>query len=154
MAGDCLIGVAFEKIRIEVMTQSRDLQSLKLAVMDMRTKMRAAQHLSASEFDIKHSVGGIIDVEFLVQYLVLAHAQKHPQLTENIGNIALLRMLAKLNIIESDLAEQNVVAYREFRHIQHKLKLQGASHLRVALSEVSNYAVSVSALWQHVFCTP
>ena len=154
VAGDCLIGVAFEKIRIEVMTQSRDLQSLKLAVMDMRTKMRAAQHLSASEFDIKHSVGGIIDVEFLVQYLVLAHAQKHPQLTENIGNIALLRMLAKLNIIESDLAEQNVVAYREFRHIQHKLKLQGASHLRVALSEVSNYAVSVSALWQHVFCMP
>ena len=154
VAGDCHIGVAFERIRIEVMTQSRDMDSLRLEVMGMRAKMRAAQHLSATEFDIKHSVGGIIDVEFLVQFLVLAHAQQYPQLTDNIGNIALLRMLATLNVIDPDLAEKNVVAYREFRHIQHRLKLQGASHLRVALSEVSNYATSVSALWQQVFGMP
>ena len=86
-----------------------------------------------------------------MQYLVLSHSKKYPQLAENIGNIALLRMLAKLKIIETDLAEKNVVAYREFRHIQHRLKLQGASHLRVALSEVSNYAASVIALWEQVF---
>lgn len=151
VAGDCHIGIAFEKMRIEVMTQSRDMELLRLEVMSMRAKMLAAQHLSATEFDIKHSVGGIIDVEFLVQFLVLAHAQQYPQLTDNIGNIALLRMLATLNVIDPDLAEKNVVAYREFRHIQHGLKLQGASHLRVGLSEVSNYAKSVSALWQQVF---
>jgi glutamate-ammonia-ligase adenylyltransferase len=154
VAGDLNIGLAFEKIRTEVMTQSRDIPSLKAEVMGMRAKMRATHHLSATEFDIKHSLGGIIDVEFLVQFLVLAHAQKYPQLTENIGNIALLRMLATLNIIDSDLAEQNVVAYREYRHIQHMLKLQGASHLRVELSVVASYAVSVRALWHQVFLMP
>ena len=154
VAGDINIGLAFEKIRIEVMTQSRDIQSLKFEVMSMRSKMRAAQHLSDSEFDIKHSLGGIIDVEFLVQFLVLAHAQQYPQLTQNIGNIALLKMMATLNIIDSDLAEQNVVAYREYRHIQHMLKLQGASHLRVNLSVVASYAPSVNALWQQVFLMP
>jgi len=44
--------------------------------------MRGAQHLKGDVFDLKHSVGGIIDVEFLVQYLVLLHAPKYPQLTE------------------------------------------------------------------------
>ena len=87
VAGDSNIGKAFDTIRNEVMTQARDMQKLKVEVIAMREKMRAAQVLSEDMFDIKHSVGGIIDVEFIVQYLVLAYAKKYPQLTENIGNI-------------------------------------------------------------------
>ena len=151
VAGDKQIGEAFEKIRIEVMTQQRDLNQLKTEVQSMREKMRSAQHIEATMFDIKHSVGGIIDVEFLVQYLVLAHAKQYPQLTGNIGNIGLLRLLASLNIIGQELADKVVLAYRDYRHTQHMLKLQGAAHLRVELSKVSEHATAVKALWQKVF---
>jgi glutamate-ammonia-ligase adenylyltransferase len=151
LAGDKHIGEAFEAIRIEVMTQQRDLNQLKAEVQTMREKMRSAQHIEADMFDIKHSIGGIIDVEFLVQYLVLAHAKQYPQLTANIGNIGLLRLLASLNIIDQDLADKVVLAYRDYRHTQHMLKLQGAAHLRVELSKVSEHAAAVKALWQKVF---
>jgi glutamate-ammonia-ligase adenylyltransferase len=151
VAGGKEIGDAFEKIRIEVITQQRDSEVLKLEVQSMREKMRSAQHIEANMFDIKHSIGGIIDVEFLVQYLVLAHAKQYLQLTGNIGNIGLLRLLASLNIIDQDLAEKVVLAYRDYRHTQHMLKLQGAAHLRVEMSTVSEHAAAVKALWNNVF---
>lgn len=133
------------------MTQQRDNGVLKLDVQSMREKMRSAQHIEANMFDIKHSIGGIIDVEFLVQYLVLVHAKQYPELTSNIGNIGLLRLLASLNIIAQDLADKVVLAYRDYRHSQHMLKLQGAAHLRVEVSAVSEHATAVKALWQKVF---
>lgn len=151
VAGDSSIGAAFEKIRIEVITQPREIEKLKLEVKAMREKMRASLHIANTIFDIKHSVGGIIDVEFLVQYLVLAHAQQYPQLTANIGNIGLLKLLASLNIIDHDLAENVVLAYRDYRHTQHVLKLQGAAHLRVDVATVKSHMSAVKALWEQVF---
>ncbi|OIQ97532.1 glutamate-ammonia-ligase adenylyltransferase [mine drainage metagenome] len=151
VAGDKAIGEAFEAIRVEVLVQERDVDALKSDVLNMREKMRAAQHIAAEMFDIKHSAGGIIDVEFLVQYLVLAHAKQYPQLTKNIGNIALLKLLASLNIIDSGLAEHVVLAYREFRHTQHMLKLQGATNLSVAISSITVHADVVKTLWAQVF---
>lgn len=151
VAGDPQIGAAFENIRIEVLVQERDSKSLMLEVRNMREKMRAAQHVPVDMFDIKHSVGGIIDVEFLVQYFVLEYAKQYPQLTGNIGNIGLLRLLASLNIIERDLAEKVVLAYREFRHTQHMLKLQGAVNLRVEISSVAAHVEAATALYRHVF---
>jgi [glutamine synthetase] adenylyltransferase / [glutamine synthetase]-adenylyl-L-tyrosine phosphorylase len=150
VAGDASIGEAFEAIRFEVLTQSRDAQKLKAEVVAMREKMRAAQTFIAGMFDIKHSVGGIIDVEFLVQYLVLTHAKQYPQLTGNIGNIGLLKLLSKLKIIDHDLAEKVVLAYRDYRRLQHALKLQGAPHMRVEFSLVSSHASAVGALWHQV----
>ena len=151
VAGDVSIGKAFEQIRIEVLTQTRDTQKLKTEVINMREKMRAAQTFVAGMFDIKHSVGGIIDVEFLVQYLVLAYAKKYAQITDNIGNIGLLKLLASLNIIEQNLAEKVLLAYRDYRRMQHALKLQGAPHMRVELALVSEHANAVKALWGKVF---
>jgi len=150
-AGDASIGEAFEKIRIEVITQARDTEKLKTEVVAMREKMRAAQTFITGMFDIKHSVGGIIDVEFLVQYLVLAHARQYPQLTGNIGNIGLLKLLAVFNIIQHDLAEKVVLAYRDYRRMQHVLKLQGAPHMRVEAALASAHMAAVKALWQQVF---
>ena len=153
VAGDASIGEAFEAIRIEVLTQTRDAQKLKTEVINMREKMRAAQVFIAGMFDIKHSTGGIIDVEFLVQYLVLAHANAHPQLTENKGNIALLKRLGALQIIDNYLAEKVVIAYRDYRRLQHSLKLQGAPHMRVEISLVTEHAGAVCTLWKKVFLT-
>lgn len=151
VAGDNNIGKAFDEVRIEVLTQQRDEATLKKEVLSMREKMRNAQHFRAEVFDLKHSVGGIIDVEFLVQYLVLLHASRHPQLTANIGNIGLLRLMASLNIIDADLAESVAVAYREYRHTQHMLKLQGASHLGVEPQGIAHHVEKVTALWSQVF---
>lgn len=156
VAGDGGIGAAFDAIRTEVLMQARDVQNLKAEVMQMREKMHHSQKTGtqafvANRFDIKHSAGGIIDVEFLVQYCVLAHAKQHPQLTENIGNIALLRLLASLNIIEHDLADKVVLAYRDYRRLQHALKLQGALDMRVDPSLVNEHVNAVKVLWSQVF---
>ena len=151
IAGDAAIGKAFEQIRVEVIAQQRDAQTLKAEVLNMREKMRAAQPVVVDMFDLKHSVGGIIDVEFLVQYLVLAWARTQPQLTANIGNIALLKLLATLKIIDQDLANKTISAYREYRHMQHMLKLQGVTNNRVDAVLVAKYIEPVKTLWQRLF---
>lgn len=151
IAGDANIGKAFEQVRIEVLRQQRNIETLKKSVLEMREKMRAIHKPHASQFDIKHDAGGIIDVEFLVQFLVLGHANKHHQLTENIGNIGLLRLLASINIIDAQAAENVVIAYREYRKIQHALKLQGLTHSKIELSLVIPHFNAVVSLWNYVF---
>lgn len=86
-----------------------------------------------------------------MQFLVLSHAKKHPQLTGNIGNIALLKLLAELSIIETEAAEKVAIAYREYRKMQHALKLQGVTHSRVETALIKDYSVAVIALWKQVF---
>lgn len=151
IAGDVEVGAAFEKIRAEVLSQKRDIGKLKKEVIDMREKMRMAQHLTANAFDIKHSAGGIIDVEFIVQYLVLIHANKFPKLRENIGNIALLKLLATLNIIQPQLSESVITAYREYRNLQHEFKLQEIKQMRVEALLMAKQIQTVCGLWQSVF---
>jgi len=151
VAGDTDIGKQFDTIRHEVMTQQRDKEKLKQEVLSMREKMRQAQHLKEGVFELKQSVGGIIDVEFLVQYLVLLHAPDYPELTANIGNIGLLRLMGKLGLIDAVLAERVAAAYREYRHTQHMLKLQGATQLTVDLPVISHHVENVTALWNQVF---
>jgi glutamate-ammonia-ligase adenylyltransferase len=68
----------------------------------MRQKMADA-HATRGDlrelFDLKHDPGGLVDVEFIVQYLVLGHSHAHPELTGNKGNIALLKMAADAGLI-------------------------------------------------------
>jgi glutamate-ammonia-ligase adenylyltransferase len=129
------------------MTQKRDMATLKKEVVEMRQKMRAGNVIPADVFDLKQSLGGIIDVEFMVQYLVLAHAHQHPELTENIGNIALLARLASLGVIEKAQAEAVANAYRELRMKQHALRLQGHTKAQVSVHEVAHLVASVKSLW-------
>jgi glutamate-ammonia-ligase adenylyltransferase len=155
VAGDSDIGKAFEQIRNEVLTQARDVEKLKSEVLSMREKMRAAQSTASKNdtemFELKNGIGGIIDVEFLVQFLVLAHAKQYPQLTENIGNIALLKLLATLDIIKVDAAEKVALAYREYRKMQHALKLQGVMQTKVEVILIKEQVVAVTALWRQIF---
>lgn len=147
IAGDVSIGDAFEKIRYDVMTQKRDQAALKLSVVDMRHKMRASHIHPPGVFDLKESEGGIIDVEFMVQYLVLAYAHQHPELTKNIGNIGLLGLMAELGIIEKSQADDVSSAYLELRKLQHSSRLQGHTKAEVAMHLVEKSAHDVRALW-------
>lgn len=153
VAGDSSVGKTFESIRIDVMQQQRDLNKLRDDVIKMREKMRHAKKFSVDLFDLKQSKGGIIDVEFIVQYLVLAYAAKHDVLTGNIGNIALLAKLGDLGIIDADLAQQSADAYREYRRLQHAARLQGEMEAKVECALVEQHAKAVSSLWDTVFLT-
>ena len=151
VAGDSEIGAAFERIRHDMMCQPRAIEALKQDIVQMREKMREAHKPKVGVFDVKQGLGGIIDVEFIVQYLVLAHAVRHPQLTDNIGNIGLLRRCVQLGLIESSaLAEQVVSAYREYRILIHHVKLQGGEAV-VPNEQLKVEREAVSHLWQALF---
>jgi glutamate-ammonia-ligase adenylyltransferase len=73
----------------------------------------------------------MVDIEFMVQYLVLAHAQTHPGLTRNAGNIALLRLAGELGLIGETAAQQVAALYRELRRMQHQMRLNNQSPCRL-----------------------
>jgi glutamate-ammonia-ligase adenylyltransferase len=150
-AGDAEIGRKFEAIRIEVLRKPRDLAALKREVLAMREKMAAAHANKSDLFDIKHDRGGLIDVEFIVQTLVLGHAQAHAELTGNLGNLALLKIAAGLGLIPADLAEQVREAYRSYRRLQHSLRLNDAQYARVERGTLAREIGSVQELWRMVF---
>ena len=117
----------------------------------MRGRLHKAHPNRSGEFDLKHDAGGMIDIEFCVQFLVLAHAHRHPELTQNLGNIALLKMASDVNLIDRELAEQCRNAYRNFRRLQHALRLNGAPYARVPAAQVAAQAQAVRDLWRTVF---
>jgi glutamate-ammonia-ligase adenylyltransferase len=152
-AGERKVGDAFEAIRERILRKRRDPAQLAASIVDMRKKLHAAHPNKSGLFDVKHDAGGMIDIEFAVQFLVLAHAHRFPDLTKNLGNIALLKMAADHGLIAAELAERCRNAYREFRRIQHSLRLNGAAYARVPREKVLREIESVKELWQAVLAT-
>jgi glutamate-ammonia-ligase adenylyltransferase len=152
-AGDAAIGARFEAIREEVLRQDRSQREAELReeVAKMRKRMHDAHPSLGDRFDLKHDDGGMIDIEFIVQYLVLRHASAHPQLTANKGNIALLRMCGELGLIDPALAQGAADAYRLMRRLQHQVRLQGQEQARVDPGLVASHAEVVVRLWRACF---
>ncbi|MFZ5502348.1 MAG: bifunctional [glutamate--ammonia ligase]-adenylyl-L-tyrosine phosphorylase/[glutamate--ammonia-ligase] adenylyltransferase [Pseudomonadota bacterium] len=148
-AGDTDIGAAFEDIRKAVLSQPRDPGILRREIVAMRHKMHQGHPNPGKLFDIKHDSGGMVDIEFMVQYLVLAHAHQYPQLTGNIGNLALLKMAAELGLIPPDLAEEVRTLYRTLRQTQHRMRLNQTSPCRIPHNEI-NVAAGIR-LWEMLF---
>jgi glutamate-ammonia-ligase adenylyltransferase len=152
VAGDRELGARFERLRIEILRQPRDLDRLRTEIVDMRRKMRKAKRASHDEaaFDIKQGPGGLIDLEFIVQYLVLAHSGTVVELTGNVGNLALLKVAAGSGLIDPGLAAAAQSAYRTLRRTQHALQLAGKDPARAPLDGLHRHAESIAALWQSV----
>lgn len=150
-AGDAGIGQKFEAIRIEVLRKPRDLETLRQEVLSMRQRMAEAHANKSDLFDLKHDRGGLIDVEFIVQFLVLGHAHAHAELTGNLGNLALLKIAAGLGLIPAKLAERVRDAYRSYRKLQHSLRLNDAQYARVGRDSLAQEIDSVRELWRTVF---
>jgi glutamate-ammonia-ligase adenylyltransferase len=146
-AGDRTVGEAFERIRHEILTRAREAAPLAKEIAGMRDKLHQAHPNKSELFDVKHDRGGMIDIEFVVQFLVLAHASRHPELTKNLGNIALLGMAAELGLLPQALAAQCQDAYRTYRRLQHALRLNGAAYARVPPAEVAAQVAAVRELW-------
>jgi len=151
VAGDRQVGAAFEAEREAILTLPRETDPLAADVIDMRRRMAAGHPNPAALFDLKHDPGGMVDIEFIVQFLVLAHAHRHPTLTRNAGNIALLGMGATLGLLPDVLAREVADGYRLYRRLQHQIRLTGAAHARVAPEALAAPRAAVAALWKHVF---
>jgi glutamate-ammonia-ligase adenylyltransferase len=149
-AGDADIGRRFETLRTDLLQQQRDPATLRAEVLSMRQRMHDAHPNRSGQFDLKHDAGGMIDIEFIVQYLVLAYASSHPDMTGDIGNIALLKLAGECRLIDSTLAISVADAYRQFRKLQHQIRLKGADKARVELDTVASQRASVEQLWWHV----
>jgi glutamate-ammonia-ligase adenylyltransferase len=99
----------------------------------------------------------MVDIVFIVQFLVLAYSNKHPKLIGNLGNIALLRIAGEVGLIQVSIAQQVGDAYRLLRARQHRLRLDGAEKTRVDLElepQLVEVREVVLTLWQEIFLAP
>ncbi len=144
-AGDAHVGEQFEAIRNEVLRQPRDLDTLRQEIVAMRQKMRDGHPNDSGLFDIKHDRGGMVDIEFMVQFLVLAYSNKHPQLAAHKGNLALLKRSGEAGLIDPQQVEAVCRIYRKLRELQHKMRLNNQSPCRIDAAEIDT--APVLALW-------
>lgn len=140
----------FDAVRQAVITAPRDRAALSTEIIAMRERMRAAHPAPQGQFDIKHSPGGMVDVEFAVQYLVLAHCAAHPQLQDNVGNIALLQRAEAAGLLPAGVGRAAADAYRTLRHAQHRARLNDEP-TRVPPDTLAAEQSAVRALWREVF---
>src|SRR3546814_11530586 len=91
-------------------------------------KISAGHPNRSSDFDLKHDRGGMVDIEFVTQYLVLSRAAEFPALLDNLGNITLLHLASEIGLIPADLATRVADAYRIFRKKQHDLRPHAAEN--------------------------
>ncbi|WP_087143679.1 bifunctional [glutamate--ammonia ligase]-adenylyl-L-tyrosine phosphorylase/[glutamate--ammonia-ligase] adenylyltransferase [Crenothrix polyspora] len=150
IAGDLALKSQFEAIRQRILSLPRDVNTLKIEVRDMRQKMR--DHLSIKEintFDLKQSKGGIADIEFIVQFAVLALAAHHPSISIFTDNIRLLAALQAQGFMTADVADTLKTAYCTYRDIGHKRALQGET-AQVDDAQIALLRAKVTHIW-HTF---
>ncbi|MEO7252956.1 MAG: bifunctional [glutamate--ammonia ligase]-adenylyl-L-tyrosine phosphorylase/[glutamate--ammonia-ligase] adenylyltransferase, partial [Casimicrobium sp.] len=127
-AGDAQVGAAFEKIRETIIARPREWATLRDEIIAMRAKVSEGHpnRKSAEVFDIKHDQGGLVDLEFAVQALVLRYAATEPTMRADHGNIALSIRAGELGLLDREIGANAAAAYRVLRSRQHALRLQGA----------------------------
>jgi glutamate-ammonia-ligase adenylyltransferase len=153
VAGDAEVKAAFETLRVHALTSYVRRDKLATEVTEMRERMRAELSQGTDErFDVKQDPGGVADIEFLVQYLVLRDAHRYPDLVRWSDNIRQLEVLAGYGILSPADAELLADTYREYRRHIHHRDLAGRSGL-IPHAEVAGLAATVTRLWQSVFYT-
>lgn len=150
VAGDSELIQRFNDIRQNVLSKQRELPTLQQDVVEMREKMR--EHLGSDQkdvdkFHLKQDAGGIVDIEFMVQYAVLAWAHSHPELLRYTDNIRILESLEQSNLLDTQEVSQLIDAYKAFRTVGHRRTLQQLSNV-IDASELTNERTMVSSLWQ------
>ena len=149
-AGWAALMPRFDAVRCEVLCATRDADALRREVHTMRTKVHSAHPVRDGRFDLKHSTGGMMDVEFAVQYLVLAHGATHRGLLEDVGNIALLQRAQDAGLLPDHVGSAAADAYREMRRAQHRARLDERP-TQLDGGEMTEQRDAVLALWRAVF---
>jgi glutamate-ammonia-ligase adenylyltransferase len=158
----------FDAVRRAVITAPRDAAALRDEIAAMRERVRKAHPVRSAPaatsaeapaggapgemFDVKHSAGGMVDAEFAVQYLVLSQSGQHPELVDNVGNIALLLRAEAAGLLPPGVGQRAADAYRELRRVQHRARLNEAP-TQVQLPELKEEREAIEALWAATFCS-
>ncbi|MGH1486209.1 MAG: bifunctional [glutamate--ammonia ligase]-adenylyl-L-tyrosine phosphorylase/[glutamate--ammonia-ligase] adenylyltransferase [Cellvibrionaceae bacterium] len=156
VAGDHRLGIRFEDLRRAVLCLTREPEPLKAEVVKMREKMR--EHLGTSvksrknqleidEFHLKQDAGGIVDIEFMVQYAVLAWSHQQPALSEWTDNIRILESLQNHDLIDHQQASQLIEIYQSYRKYSHRLALQQKESSVIEGDLFAEERQKVKALW-------
>ncbi|MCU1749832.1 bifunctional [glutamate--ammonia ligase]-adenylyl-L-tyrosine phosphorylase/[glutamate--ammonia-ligase] adenylyltransferase [Pseudomonas sp. 6D_7.1_Bac1] len=137
LVGSQDVGQSFEKVRAKVLGRARDLPKLRQEVSEMRAKMRdnlgskstgagtaANAFEAAAPFDLKQDAGGIVDIEFMVQYAALAWSAVHPSLLRYTDNIRILEGLEEAGLMPAEDASLLREAYKTYRAAAHRQALQ------------------------------
>ena len=147
IAGDADLMQQFETLRCDILSQPRDTEILRRRVCEMRDKMLLERIGSSNGFEPKLDRGGIIDVEFLVQFLVLAHAADHPALLKFPDTIRGLEGLEQIGVLSAKDSGTLSAAYQALRAAVHRAALQGKTALLEA-AELSRPRDIVMRFWQ------
>ncbi len=146
-AGDAALTAPFDAIRREVLATARDKILLRDEIIEMREKMRAEKKDRADQLDLKHTRGGIVDVEFIVQYIILAYSHEHPEFLGNLGNFALLTRAAALGILDEDTAAKVGKAYLAYRERQHLARNNNELKTWISPEELASERRAVLQAW-------
>ncbi|KGQ35067.1 glutamine-synthetase adenylyltransferase [Gallibacterium anatis] len=141
----------FTQIRRDVLSTEKEINQLKIDVREMREKMY--QHLSHTEegyFDIKKDRGGITDIEFIAQYLMLANAPKIPELTTWSDNVRIFEDMMKYQVITPEIGTKLTESYVELRNHIHHLNLAGKNSV-VEAAPFSAIRAFIGQVWQQLF---
>ena len=150
VAGDPLLAARFEQTRRELLCQPRDAGELSEAVQSMRERISAQVPHGAEAADLKRGSGGIVDIEFMVQYLVLAHAHEHPALTEFTDNIRILDAVEHARLLPTSAVARLKEAYLGLRAEWHRSVLDIPDTGRAA-DTLGLYRDDVRAIWDTLF---
>ncbi|MGH8403285.1 MAG: bifunctional [glutamate--ammonia ligase]-adenylyl-L-tyrosine phosphorylase/[glutamate--ammonia-ligase] adenylyltransferase, partial [Gammaproteobacteria bacterium] len=153
VAGDETVGKIFNALRREILGRPLDAETLKHEVAAMRARM-LKEHVQAGEdFDLKLDVGGLTDIEFLVQYWVLANAATHPALLDWTDNIRNLEGLVATGVLTTERGTFLADTYRAFRQIVHRRSLEGRP-ARIPAAEAEPQRGQVHSLWDATIGPP
>jgi glutamate-ammonia-ligase adenylyltransferase len=144
----------FEQLRRRVLELPRDKSKLVIEVQEMREKMR--QHLAkgtALQVDLKQDKGGIADIEFIVQYYVLANSEGHANLTKWPDNVRILKALVDEKLMHEQQSQQLTQAYLDYRNTNHRLTLQQQAYA-LNSDKLSTRRQQVCEIWRQCFQTP
>ena len=148
--GDASLRAGFDAVRAAVIGAERDNLGLLEEIGSMREKVRASHPVRGAKFDVKHSPGGMVDVEFAVQFLVLSQGCRHPELLANVGNIALLQRAEACGLLPLGVGVNAAQAYRTLRQIQHRARLN-EEPTQVEADQAASEQAAGLALWTAVF---
>jgi len=149
VAGGAPLCAAIETVRREVLMRPRDAARLRGEVVDMRAKMRASlEKRELGRWDVKQGGGGLIDAEFITQYLCLRHAAQHAAVIEYTDNWRQLEALAAAGLVEAPQKDALLAAERAYRGWLHRRSLQSQDALADD-ADLKEHRAAVAALWQH-----
>lgn len=150
VAGSPSLAQQFVAVRAQVLGRERDVEKLRSEVVEMRNKMRAQLDKSDVQyFDLKHGVGGIVDLEFIVQFSVLAWGHAHANLLIWPDNIRILEQMAACGLLQPEQAEALMEAYRQLRGRGHRRTLLGEPTL-IGVEELLSERQVVQAAWHSI----